>query len=134
MKGERAAIDVVRNYLAALQAGAVGEDLARFFTPDAVQTEFPNRLNPAGQTSDLATLLARTIQGRKVLSSQHFEIVSEVVQGNTVAIEARWTGVLAIALATLPAGSEMRAHFAMFFECRDGCIHRQRNYDCFESW
>lgn len=128
------ALLVVREYLTALQSGAAGDELSRFFTPDAVQVELPNALNPNGQTSDLPTIISRSLQGRQVLSSQTFEILSEVAAGDSVAVEAKWTGVLAMPLGTLPAGARMHAHFAMFFETRDGRIHRQRNYDCFEKW
>jgi ketosteroid isomerase-like protein len=37
-------------------------------------------------------------------------------------------------LGTLAEGAEMKAHFAMFFEFREGKIRLQRNYDCFEAW
>ncbi len=53
---------------------------------------------------------------------------------NVVALEVLWTGTLAVALGTLPVGGQMRAHFAMFLEFRDGKIVAQRNYDCFEPW
>lgn len=128
------ALRVVREYLAALQAGVAGDDLARFFTPDAIQVELPNALDPGGQTSDLPAILSRSLQGRQVLASQTFEILGELAAGDNVAVEARWTGVLAIPLGALSAGAQMRAHFAMFFETREGLIHRQRNYDCFEKW
>lgn len=131
---EQENLTLVREYLAALERGEVGDTLARFFTDDAVQVEFPNRLNPGGQQSDLATMLARSVQGRYVLSAQRYEMLSEVVQGARVAVEARWVGTLAIALGTLAAGSEMKAHFAMFFEFREGRIARQHNYDCFDPW
>ncbi len=55
-------IQLVRDYLSALQAGEVGDSLSRFFTPDAVQTELPNKLKPHSQDSDLASLIARSIQ------------------------------------------------------------------------
>jgi ketosteroid isomerase-like protein len=42
--------------------------------------------------------------------------------------------VLAIPIGTLAPGDRMKAHFAMFFEFRDGRIALQRNYDCFEAW
>lgn len=125
---------LIRSYLAALQAGEAGESLSRFFTPDAVQREFPNRLNPRGQESDLRALIARSEQGRHLLSSQKYVILSETAQGDRVAVEASWTGTLAIPVGSLAAGAEMRAHFAMFFECHEGRIRRQRNYDCFEQW
>jgi ketosteroid isomerase-like protein len=124
----------VRSYLAALEAGVVGDELARFFTRDALQIELPNRLNPEGQRSDLESILDRALKGRGLLSSQKFDIVSEVAYGDRVAVEAHWTGVIAVPVGGLAAGSEMRAHFAMFFEFRKGRIHRQRNYDCFEPW
>jgi ketosteroid isomerase-like protein len=79
-------------------------------------------------------MLQRNEQGRKVLRSQHYEILSEVVQGSRVAVEAIWTGILAVPLGILTPGSEMKAYLAMFFEFRDGRIASQRNYDCFEAW
>lgn len=125
---------VVREYLTALQQGEVGEALARFFVEDAIQVEFPNKLNPNGQQSDLESIMSRSVQGQKVLSSQNYEILNELTQDDRVAVEAKWTGTLAIPLGTLEVGSKMRANFAMFFECRNGRILRQHNYDCFEPW
>jgi ketosteroid isomerase-like protein len=51
-----------------------------------------------------------------------------------VALEVQWSGTLAIALGSLPAGGEMRARFAVFLEFRGDRIARQRNYDCFDPW
>ena len=129
---EEANLAVVRSYLAAIESGATGDMLARFFTPDAIQVEYPNRLNPRGGESDLATILRRAEQGKRVLNSQHFEVRSETAQESKVAIEAAWSGELAVALGSLSVGATMRANFAMFFEFRDGRIRLQRNYDCFE--
>lgn len=131
---EAANLALLRSYLAALEAGAVGADLARFFTADAEQVELPNRLNPSGGRSDLATMLARAEQGRKLLTVQRYVVHRAVAHGSTVAVEAEWTGVLAVALGSLPPGAEMRAHFAMFFDIENGRIRTQRNYDCFEPW
>jgi ketosteroid isomerase-like protein len=125
---------LVREYLAALGAGEAGPSLRRFFTPDATQVEFPNRLNPGGGRSDLATLLERSLQGKRLLRSQEYRVISAIAGGGRVAVEADWTGTLAIPVAGLPAGGTMRAHFALFFELVEGRIHRQRNYDCFEPW
>ena len=113
-------LDVVRRYLAAIEAGATGDALAAFFTPDVVQEEFPNRLVPGGATRDLGAL--------------RYEILNAVERGPAIALEVRWTGVLAVPLGSLPAGGEMRARFAVFIELADGKIRRQRNYDCFEPW
>ena len=125
---------LVRAYLKALEDGAVGERLAAFFTPDAIQIELPNRLNPKGGRSDLPTILKRSEQGKGLLERQTYEVTSEMESGNCAAVEATWTGVLAVPLSTLAAGASMKAHFAMFFEFRAGRISVQRNYDCFEPW
>jgi ketosteroid isomerase-like protein len=125
---------VVREYIAAVESAATGDALARFYTPDALQIELPSRLNPNGGQSDLATLLKRAQQVPPLLKSQTYTVHSELAQGSVVAIEATWEGVLAIPFGSVPAGASMRAHFAIFFELRDGKIHRQRNYDCFEPW
>ena len=70
MTSEAANLATIRAYLQALEDGAVGETLARFFTPDARQVELPNRLNPGGGNSDLATLVRRAEQGQKMLRSR----------------------------------------------------------------
>ncbi len=127
-------LSTVRKYLCALASGAVGEELARYFTPDAVQIEFPNRLNPDGGRSNLATLLERAERGRAILQSQQYHVLSTVAQGHDVAIETEWSGVLAVAVGALAAGDTMRAHIAVFFRMRDGRIAEQRNYDCFQPW
>ena len=125
---------MAREYLAAIARGDAVEALRRFYTPDFEQVEYPNALNPAGQRSDLASALERSERGKKVLKSQRFEVVSAIASGDQVALETEWTGVLAVPIASLPAGSEMRAHFAMFLDFRDGRIARQRNYDCFQPF
>jgi ketosteroid isomerase-like protein len=130
---EQANLETVRTYLAAIESGEAGL-LRSIFTEDVRQIELPNRLNPSGQQSDLAAMLERNERGRKILRSQHYEVLSEVAQGSRVAVEAVWTGILAVSLGKLTPGSEMKAHFAMFFEFRDGRIASQRNYDCFEAW
>ena len=133
-ESEERNLNRVREYLAALERGDSGESLRGFFADDVQQIELPNRLNPKGQQSDLAGMLARSEQGKKVLRGQRYELVSAIAHGERVAAEAIWTGVLAIPLGTLAEGAEMKAHFAMFFEFEEGKIRLQRNYDCFEAW
>ena len=127
-------LDAARQYLAAIQRGAIGDELAQFFTPDVVQEELPNRVSPDGKRRKLAGILEGAERGQKVLSAQRFEIRSAVATGDRVILEVLWVGTLAIPFGTIPAGGEMRAHSAMFLEFRDGKIAAQRNYDCFEPW
>jgi ketosteroid isomerase-like protein len=130
---ERAAknLEIVRRYLAAIEAGT-GADA--FMAPDVQQDEFPNRFVPAGARRDLTALREAAERGRKVLRGQRYEVRKAYAVGDTVILEVLWAGTLAVPVGELPAGGEMRAHFAVFIELRDGLIHRQRNYDCFEPF
>ena len=130
----RSRTDIAKTYLAALEAGATGDALVAFFTDDVVQEEFPNRLVPAGARRDLAALLDGAVRGQKVMRAQRFELLTAVENGDTVALEVQWTGTVAVALGSLPAGGQMRARFAVFLEFRGDKIARQRNYDCFDPW
>jgi ketosteroid isomerase-like protein len=124
----------VRRYLGAISAGATGPALAAYYDPEAIQEEFPNRLTPNGASRNLAALLEGAERGKKVLSGQTFDIRAIMAGGDRVAVEAIWTGKLAIPIGNLKAGDEMKARFAMFFEMRNGKIYRQRNYDCFDPF
>ena len=127
-------LDLAADYLTALEEGAVGDDLARFFDPQVEQRELPNRLSPHGATRDLAALLDGAEKGKTLLTAQRFEVVNGIESAGQVALEVIWTGTLALPVGSLFPGDEMRAHFAIFLEYRDGLIVRQRNYDCFEPW
>jgi ketosteroid isomerase-like protein len=127
-------IELVRSYVKALQDGEAGDALRRFFTEDARQIEMPNQLNPRGQESDLEHILQRSLQGKQILKRQQYEIISVMAQEERVAVEARWTGILAATVGRLQAGAEMKVSFAMFFHFNEGRIAMQRNYDCFDAW
>lgn len=131
---EAANLQFARRYLAAIEAGATGDALAAFFTADVVQEEFPNRLVPTGARRDLRDMLEGAVRGQTVLSAQRFDVRGEVASGDRVALELVWTGTLAVPIGSVPVGGEMRAHFAVFLEFRDGRIAAQRNYDCFDPF
>ena len=133
MSHESDAIGIVRKYFDAIENGAQGESL-QFFAEDVIQEEFPNRLVPNGATRDLAALKEAAERGRKVMAGQRYEIVNAFASGNQVAVEAIWTGTLAVPFGSIPAGGEMKARFAIFLELRGGRIVRQRNYDCFDPF
>jgi len=125
-------IAIVERYLKAIEDGATGEALAAFFTSDAVQEEFPNRVLPMGKRRDLAAILDAAERGQKAVAAQRFEILSIVASGSQVAAEVQWTATLAVPFGTLAAGDKMRARIALFLEIRDGRIAVQRNYDCYD--
>jgi ketosteroid isomerase-like protein len=125
---------VARRYLEAIENGAEGGALAEFFTKDVVQEEFPNRLSPIGQHRNLQALLDSARKGKKIISHQKYDILNAIADGDNVALEVFWSGLLAIALEGLPANSQLRAHVSIFLQFRDGKICRQHNYDCFDPW
>ncbi|HUQ98769.1 MAG TPA: nuclear transport factor 2 family protein [Gemmatimonadaceae bacterium] len=125
---------IARRYLEALENGAEGAELAEFFSRDVIQEEFPNRLSPIGAHRNLEAILEAARKGKQTLRAQKFEILNSIVDGDRVALEVFWSGYLAIPVDSLPADSEMRAHFSMWLEFKDGRIFRQHNYDCFDPW
>lgn len=131
---EQTNLETARAYLAAVESGATGEALARWFTPDVVQEEFPNQLVPTGARRGLQALLDGAVRGQTVMSAQRYEVLSAIASGDRVALEVQWTGTLAIPLGSLPAGAQMRARFGVFLDFRDGRIAAQRNYDCFDPF
>ena len=126
-------VEKARRYLEVLERGEFS-DLAGLFAPQMVSEQFPSRIYPQGMRFSLAEMAQSFAKGRTLLARQTYQIRNEVVAPNRIALEVLWTGVLAVPLATLPAGSQMRAHFAMFLDFEDGKITSQRNYDCFDPW
>jgi ketosteroid isomerase-like protein len=127
-------LSIARKYLEALEGGAEGGTLADYFTPDVVQEEYPNRLAPIGAHRDLNGILAAAKKGKKTLRAQKFDVMNSIVDGDNVALEVFWSGLLAQPVDTLPADTEMRAHISIWLEFRDGKIAKQRNYDSFDPW
>ena len=64
--------------------------------------------------------------------AQPLEVISALAASDHVALEAIWTGTLAVQLGNLPAVHTLRAHIATFLEFRYGKISTQRNHDCYE--
>eukprot|EP00300_Choanocystis_sp_HF-7_P034555 c47389_g1_i1.p1 GENE.c47389_g1_i1~~c47389_g1_i1.p1 ORF type:complete len:246 (+),score=42.06 c47389_g1_i1:36-773(+) len=131
MAAESAHVALARKYLAALSSGAPLED---FFTPDYMQEEFPNLLNPGGGRSDLATLLARSERGKDMVVSQAYDVVRVYESGACVIVEVKWSATFRIPVRSLMPGSVMRARFAVFLDFEGDRIVRQRNYDCFDAF
>lgn len=126
-------VQIARDYLAALERGDTNAALG-YLAPDVVQEEFPNRLTPGGARRTFSDLREGAERGKQVLASQRYETLSALSEGERVVLEVQWTATLAIPLGTLPAGSQMRARFAVFLDFREGRIVHQRNYDCFDPW
>ena len=120
-------------YLKIVESGEFSE-LSDLFGPGAVVEQLPNRIYPNGARATVPEMAASFEKGRKLFSSQKYEIKNAVANGDTLALDVLWSGKLAVAFGNLQVGSFMRAHSAMFLNFRDGKIVAQRNYDCFEPW
>jgi ketosteroid isomerase-like protein len=127
-------IQIAKDFILAVETRKSAEDVARFYHDDVVQTEFPNAITKTTAVRKIDDLRNASQKGKQVLSKEKYKIVHAHKDGNTVIIEAVWTGTLAVPLGKLAAGDEMKAYFAQFFEFKEGKIFRQRNYDCFEPF
>ena len=78
-------------------------------------------------------MLAGAERGKLLLKQQTLAVKNTIADGNFVAVEFEWTGVLAQPIGHLAAGDAMRAHIAAFLEfTEDGRIKHQRDYDCYQ--
>lgn len=124
MKTERA---LVRRYLAAIETFDAEVALG-CCAPEMRQTEFPNMLTPMTRTRDREAMAEGVAAARGMLVKQSYEIVSEMDDGTTLAVELVWRATLKPG----PLPEKMTAYFAAFFTFENGLISSQRNYDCFE--
>ena len=125
---------IVREFIKTLENRQHADELLEFYHSEVEQIEFPNTLTKNKAVRNLNDLLDGAEKGKKVLQKEQYEILNLYTSGNTVILEAEWTGTLAIPIGNIPVGGLMKAYFAQFFEFRDGLIYRQRNYDCFEPF
>ena len=121
----------LERYLRAVETFAPPDVMRSFFTADIVQEELPNRLFASGRRHDLAAMLAASEKGAALLASQKYVLKKAVAEGDDVAAEIEWTGVLKVGFGAVAAGTTMRAALGMFFTFRDGKIASIRNYDCY---
>lgn len=121
-------------WVRAIEEGQTGDALMDFVTPDIVHEDMPNRVFPKGSKSDLRAMRAASERGQTIMRRQRYDILSAVGSGNTVAMELDWSAELAVPVAGLQPGDEMRARVAIFMEFRGGRICYQRDYCCYEPF
>jgi ketosteroid isomerase-like protein len=124
---------LVKTFLRAIEDGDLDTIIACYH-PDVKHTEWPNALRKEGVVSGLEEIKAAFHRGKTAVKSQTFHINALICDGDVVAAECLWRGVLNVDFGKLQAGDTMTAHVCSVFELRDGKIYRQRNYDCFEPF
>lgn len=125
---------ITRDFIKTLQNRNSAEEILKFYHRDIEQIEFPNTLTTNKAVRSFEDLKLASEKGKTVLQKEELEIIKSYSFQNTVIIEAVWTGTLAIPIGNIPAGGQMKAYFAQFYEFEDNKIIRQRNYDCFEPF
>jgi ketosteroid isomerase-like protein len=115
-------ISRTHQYLQAVASLGAFENMPISTLPDVIIQEFPNRIAPQGRMRRAADLRAAYEQGRKILQCQSYNVQRILEAGDEVGVELEWTGILAVSVMNLPAGSEMKAFVAMFLTFRNGKI------------
>ena len=128
--GQQENIATVRALFQALESFDSGA-AAKLYTYDVWQTEMPNKLKPAGDQRGLAALLADIDRSKSILRSQRYFVTNMLASEEMVMVEYQWSGVVAVAVGGLEAGSKMQGYCTMVLEFRSGLIAVQRNYDSF---
>ena len=127
-------LQLVLDYLGAIERDADEASLASFFAADVKQREFPNRLVEHGAERGLEEILVGRRKGRMVVQNERYAVSNALVDGDRVALELTWTAELKVPLGKLAVGDTMTAQCGMFFRIADGRIATQHNFDCFEPF
>jgi len=125
-------LDLVQGLYGAIAKGASGDEIARFFHPDAKQIEYPSLMRPNGHRRGLDEMRAGVAVGAQLIADQHYDVHTSVDDRDQLAVQFTWTATVARDLGTLRAGTRLVAHVAAFYLVRDGLILRQSSYDCYE--
>jgi hypothetical protein len=128
---EDALIARAKAYVAAVEGGATGAELAQYFHPEVVLTEQPNRLVPGGATRDLPAILAAAGRGQRAVADQRYRIRNVVARRNQVLLEISWSARLLVPLGATPAGGTVCAEIAAVLVFEGDRIREGRNYDCY---
>ena len=123
-----------RAYIAAVEGGAVGDELAAFYHPEVIQQEFPNRLVPTGVQRELEDILRGAEAGARLMERQIYDIHTVTEAGDRVILEYTWRGWPRTPVGAVRPGEAMSARICQVIEYENGLIIRQRNYDCFEPF
>ena len=125
---------IVVDFLKMVEERKSSNELKRFYHPDIEQIEFPNAITKTTAVRNLSALKEGAEKGAAIMSKETYEIKNLFSIGEVVILEAIWKGTLSISIGNIPAGGQMEANFAQFFEFKTGKIYRQRNYDCFNPF
>jgi limonene-1,2-epoxide hydrolase len=128
---EPEALDLVLDFVRALEGGGGGEAIRPFLAADFRLVEAPHLLGPDGSSRNLEQVLAGADQSGQVVADQKFRIRRTTCEGGRIVLEADWSATVLMDLKYWDAGETVRARTASVFEVRDGLIVSQDSYDCY---
>ena len=73
-------------------------------------------------------------RGRQMLREERYEILEAVPAGDLLALQVKWTGVVAVPVGALQPGEEMVCESGIFMRFQGDKIVEQHNYDCFADF
>jgi ketosteroid isomerase-like protein len=126
-------VKAARALLAAVERGD-GAALLALYAENAVQVEHSNRLKPKGDRRAPAKMAEDLERGKLLLAEQRYDVMEVTASGDQVALQVKWTGVLAVPLGGLRPGDAMVCESGIFLRFSGDRIVEQHNYDCFEDF
>jgi ketosteroid isomerase-like protein len=133
MTTEDDGVKAARALFAAIEAGNTIA-LLELYAENAVQVEHPNRLKSKGDRRSPAEMAAALAKGKQILREEHYELLEATASGDRVALQVKWTGVLAVPVGALNPGDTMVCESGIFLRFQGDKIVEQHNYDCFEDF
>lgn len=122
-----------RRLLAAIETGDEAA-LRGIYAENVVQIEYPNRLKSKGDRRQLDKMMADLARGKAMLRSEHYDVLEATAAGDVVALQVKWTGIVAIAVGALQPGDSMICESGIFLKFQGDRVIEQHNYDCFEDF
>jgi len=125
---------LVIELMQALEAGAHGEELRRFFHEEAEQVEYPSMVDPHVGRRGLDGMIAASELGAGMLAFQRYDVSRWIESADTVVCQAEWHAELAKDAGTLRQGQRLHSYSVLIFTFHDDKIIRQEAYDCYEPF
>ena len=133
MTAEDDRVKAARRLFAAIEQGDAAS-LRGIYAENAVQVEHPNALKKKGDRRAVDKMIADLARGKAILSEEHYEVLEAIAVGDSVALQVKWTGVLAVPVGALKAGDSMICESGIFLRFQGDRVVEQHNYDCFEDF
>ncbi|MCA9537701.1 MAG: nuclear transport factor 2 family protein [Myxococcales bacterium] len=122
---------IVERYLKLVAAGGPREAVEALLHPEMTQIEYANAMTPKTRARDREAVLRGLTLGAQMMARQDYGPPIFTVDGDRVVAEFDWSGITAIDLGPLAAGTRLEARICAVIEVRDGRVHTQRSYDCY---